>query len=73
MVDMDHGGMALNVHDVVADDTAKESGFQTAAGIVSGGLVTVVSGGPATPHQQHAVQVALSQAFEPWLEGAIGH
>jgi hypothetical protein len=71
MIDMAHGDQVLSEHDVTADDTAEESGFATAAGIITGGLVTVVSGGPETPHQQRAVQIALSKAFEPWLEGAI--
>ena len=72
MVAIDHGGVSLNERDVQADDTSEESGFQTAAGILTGGLVTVVSGGPASSHQQRAAQIALSRAFEPWLEGAIG-
>jgi hypothetical protein len=69
----DHPVRTLNVHDVQASDTDEESGFATAASILTGGLVTVVSGGPETPHQQLAAQIALSKAFEPWLEGAIGH
>jgi len=72
MVDLDAGSTVLLNRDVTADDTAEESGFQTAAGIISGGLVTVVSGGPETPHEQRAAQVALSEAFEPWLEGIFG-
>jgi hypothetical protein len=68
-----HAARTLNVHDVQASDTDEESGFATAASILTGGLVTVVSGGPETPHQQRAAQIALSKAFEPWLEGAMGH
>lgn len=67
----DHPPITLNVHEVEGNDTEEESGFKTAAGILTGGLVTVVSGGPETPHEQRAVQIALSRAFEPWLEGAI--
>jgi hypothetical protein len=73
LMNLDNNATVLSDKDLVVDDTAEESGFQTAAGILTGGLVTIVSGGPETPHQQRAVQVALSQAFEPWLEGVIGH
>ena len=69
----DHAPTTLNVHDIAGSDTDEESAFATAASILTGGLVTIVSGGPETPHQQRAVQIALSRAFEPWLEGAIGH
>jgi len=72
LVDMDHRGVVLSERNITADDTAEESGLQTAAGILSAGLVTAVSGGPETPHQQRAAQIALSEAFGPWLEGAIG-
>lgn len=72
IMNLDNGNDVLDVHDVWADDTEEESGFATAAGILTGGLVTVVSGGPETPHEQRAAQIALSKAFEPWLEGVIG-
>ncbi|MGC8668834.1 MAG: hypothetical protein ACP5VE_12045 [Chthonomonadales bacterium] len=30
-------------------------------------LFTVVSGGPKTPHEQRAVQLAIAKAIQPWL------
>lgn len=71
IVDMDKDGAVLDERDVQAEDTAEENGFATAASLLTGTLVTVVSGGPKTPHQQYSAQVALSKAFEPWLEGVF--
>jgi hypothetical protein len=31
-------------------------------------LVTVVSGGPATPQEQRAVQIALGAAYHDWVK-----
>lgn len=33
-------------------------------------LVTVVSGGPKTPHEQRAVQIAVARALKEWVETA---
>ena len=31
-------------------------------------LVTVVSGGPKTPHEQRAVQIAVAKALKDWVK-----
>lgn len=36
--------------------------------VVLSPLVTVVSGGPATPQEQRAVQIALALAYRPWVK-----
>jgi hypothetical protein len=47
----------------------KENGYKVAADILITPLVTAVSGGPATPHEQRAVQIALGRAFHDWVHG----
>jgi hypothetical protein len=45
----------------------KANGYKIAADVLTGGiLVTGVSGGPATPQEQHAVRVALDKAYQNW-------
>ena len=46
----------------------KENGYKIAADILISPLVTVVSGGPATPHEQRAVQIALGRAYHSWVK-----
>jgi len=44
----------------------KENGLKDIADLVLTPLVTVVSGGPATPREQRAVQIALGRAYRGW-------
>ncbi len=44
----------------------KESVIKDIAAVVLTPLVTVVSGGPATPREQRAAQIALGRALRPW-------
>lgn len=44
-----------------------ENGWKIAADVLVTPLVTVVSGGPATPHEQRAVQIALGKAYHAWV------
>ncbi len=47
----------------------RESVYKIAADIIISPLVTFVSGGPATPQEQRAAQIALGIAFHPWVRG----
>ena len=47
-----------------------ENGWKVAADILITPLVTAVSGGPATPREQRAVQIAMGKALHPWVRGS---
>lgn len=44
-----------------------ENAWKVAADILITPLVTVVSGGPATPREQRAVQIAMGRAYHHWV------
>jgi hypothetical protein len=46
----------------------KENTYKIVADVLITPLVTVVSGGPATPHEQRAVQIALGRAYHSWVK-----
>jgi len=46
----------------------KTDGLKVAGAILISPLVTAVSGGPATPQEQRAVQIALARAYESWAK-----
>jgi hypothetical protein len=50
-----------------SDETS--NGWKVAADVLVTPLVTAVSGGPATPHEQRAVQIALGKAYHAWVRG----
>ncbi len=45
----------------------KENVYKVAAAILFTPLVTAVSGGPKTPQEQRAVQIAMSLAYQSWV------
>ncbi|MEQ1823831.1 MAG: hypothetical protein ABL949_15090 [Fimbriimonadaceae bacterium] len=45
----------------------KSNGYKIAAAILITPLVTAVSGGPATPQEQRAVQIGMGNAFNDWV------
>lgn len=45
----------------------KSNGYKVAAAVLLTPVVTAVSGGPATPQEQRAVQIALGLAFRAWV------
>jgi hypothetical protein len=67
VVDVRHQIVALDAKDVMMDDTAKEDTLKALGAVFISGLFTVVSGGPKTPHEQRAVQLAMAKALQPWL------
>jgi len=46
----------------------KENGLKDVLDVLVTPLITVVSGGPATPREQRAVQIALGRAIRPWIQ-----
>jgi hypothetical protein len=46
----------------------KESALKDIADVLITPFVTVVSGGPATPREQRAVQIAIGRALRPWVQ-----
>jgi|SRR5579862_4777951 len=48
----------------------KSNVYKVAADILITPLVTAVSGGPATPQEQRAVQIALGVAYHPWVRSS---
>lgn len=46
----------------------KTDGLKVAGAILISPLVTAVSGGPATPQEQRAAQIALARAYEAWAK-----
>ena len=67
IVDVKKGEVALDARDVRMDSTAKEDALKAIGALFVSSLFTVVSGGPKTPHEQRAVQLATAKAMEPWL------
>ncbi len=49
------------------DSTRRESNLETAASLLVSVGFTAFSGGPKTPHQQAAAQLALAEAVGPWI------
>jgi hypothetical protein len=47
-----------------------ENGWKVAADVLITPLVTAVSGGPATPREERAVQIAIGKAIRPWVRGS---
>lgn len=67
VIDVKNRTVALDVHDLSMDDTAKEDVLKALGTFFISSLFTVVSGGPKTPHEQRAVELAIAKALEPWI------
>lgn len=77
IVDVKNSELSLDARNVIGDSTAKEdpltAGLSVALGLVhvEGQYltlpITAVSGGPKTPREQSAVQIAIAKAIQPWL------
>ncbi len=68
VVDVKKAKVALNARKVWMDSTTKEDPLKAAGAVLVTPLVTVVSGGPKTPHEQRAAQLAIGKAIKPWLQ-----
>jgi hypothetical protein len=67
VVDVKNEEVALDARQVRMDSTAKEDPLKVMGTLFVSSLFTVVSGGPKTPHEQRAVQLATAKALQPWL------
>ena len=56
--------------DVSARSDEKFDVVKAGADVLLTPLVTVVSGGPKTPHEQRAVQIAVAKALRDWVKPA---
>lgn len=56
--------------DVSARSDEKFDTVKAVADVLISPLVTVVSGGPKTPHEQRAVQIAVAKALKDWVKPA---
>lgn len=66
--DVNTGKVTYSRKGVQGRSDEKENGLKVAGAILLTPLVTAVSGGPATPREQRAVQIALYRAYTPWLQ-----
>jgi hypothetical protein len=65
--DVASGKVAYRMKGVTGRSDEKSNGYKIAADVLISPLVTVVSGGPATPQEQRAVQIALGRAYHDWV------
>lgn len=67
--DVAAGHIVFKQEDMQGRSDEPENGWKAAADVLITPLVTVVSGGPATPREERAVQIALGKAMRPWVRG----
>lgn len=65
--DVKSGAVVFKRTAVKGRSDERSSGYKIAAAVLFTPLVTAVSGGPATPREQRAVQIALGKAFSNWV------
>lgn len=65
--DVASGKIVYKVTGVEGRSDEKSNGYKIAAAILITPLVTAVSGGPATPREQRAVQIAMGVAYSDWV------
>lgn len=68
VLDVKTGKVAYKKTGVEGRSDEKENGLKVAGAILVTPLVTAVSGGPMTPQQQRASQIALALAYQGWLK-----
>jgi hypothetical protein len=67
VLDTNSGRIVFKRTNVKARSDEKTNGYKVAAAILFTPLVTAVSGGPVTPREQRAVQIALANAYSNWV------
>lgn len=70
ITDVKNEKVAYTKSKVSARSDEKFDPVKAGADILLSPLVTVVSGGPKTPHEQRAVQIAVVKALKEWLHPA---
>ena len=66
--DVASGKVVYQAKGVKGRSDEKSNGYKIAADILITPLVTAVSGGPATPQEQRAVQIGLALAYQAWTK-----
>ncbi len=67
ITDVEQGKTVYDREDVSARSDEKFDAVKAGLDILLTPLVTVVSGGPKTPHEQRAVQIAVAKALREWV------
>lgn len=67
IIDVKQKEIALNARGIHMDDTAHEDTLKALGTVFVSSLFTVVSGGPKTPHEERAGELAVTKALEPWI------
>ncbi|MEK9167461.1 MAG: hypothetical protein AAB613_01845 [Patescibacteria group bacterium] len=67
IVDISKSEFALKADGIESDSTEKEPGWKTAVTIIIL-PISVVSGGPKTPHLVRSGQLSVAKGIKPWLE-----
>ena len=70
ILDVNTGKLVYKKTGVTGRSDEKENKYKLAADVLLTPLVSAVSGGPATPREQRAVQIALGLAFHNWVRQA---
>ncbi len=65
--DVSQGKTVYKRLDATGRSDEKENMYKIAADILVTPIVTAVSGGPGTPREQRAVQIALARALHDWI------
>lgn len=66
VLNVDTGKITFKKSGVTGRSDEKENALKVAGAVLLTPLVTAVSGGPMTPQEQRAVQIALARTFENW-------
>lgn len=66
VLDVSTGKIAYSKKNISARSDEKENAVKLAAAVLITPLVTAVSGGPQTPQEQRAVQIAIARTFTNW-------
>jgi hypothetical protein len=65
--DVKNGRVSFSRKGIEGRSDEKSNGYKIAASLLFTPLVTAVSGGPKTPQEIRAVQIALSLAYNDWI------
>ncbi len=69
--DVRSNSVSYQRHGITGRSDEKSNGYKIAAAVLLTPLVTGVSGGPSTPQEQRAVQIAMGNAFNSWVNPKV--
>jgi len=70
ITDVEQNKVVYTREDVSARDDEKFDAVKAGLDVLVSPLVSIVSGGPKTPHEQRAVQIAVAKALRDWVRPA---